>query len=109
MNGMELFVKELHTARGFRLAWCIVAASDVGAPQQRRRWFCVAHRGAPLPVPPAFGAGWYKPCTQRWAKEPAHRTACPGGPTQSPLSEAQLHSVRTRLRLLGNSVVPDAA
>lgn len=31
-DGMELLVKELHTARGFRLAWCIVAVSNVGAP-----------------------------------------------------------------------------
>ena len=108
-DGMGLLVKELHTARGFHQAWCIVAASDVGAPQQRRRWFCVAHRGAPPPTPPAFDAGGYAPFTRCWAQEPTHRTACPGGPTQSPLSEEQLRSIRARLRLLGNSVVPDAA
>ena len=105
-DGMELLVKELHTRRGFRLAWCIVAASDVGAPQQRRRWFCVAQRGALPPAPPLFSADGYRPFTQRWAKEPAHRTTCPGGPSKSPLSEQQLRGVRSRLRLLGNSVVP---
>jgi hypothetical protein len=31
--------------------------------------------------------------TRRWAQEPTHRTACPGGPTQSPLSEEQLRSI----------------
>ena len=68
-----------------------------------------AYRGSPPPAPPLFSADGYKPFTQRWASEPTHRTACPGGAIKSPLSEEQLRGVRTRLRLLGNSVVPDAA
>lgn len=27
---------------GYDAAWCVVAASDVGAPHRRRRWFCMA-------------------------------------------------------------------
>ena len=28
---------------GYDAAWCVVAASDVGAPHQRKRWFLLAH------------------------------------------------------------------
>ena len=32
---------------GFAAEWTVVRASDVGAPHQRRRWFCVAHANQP--------------------------------------------------------------
>jgi len=28
---------------GYNAAWCVIAASDVGAPHQRKRWFLLAH------------------------------------------------------------------
>lgn len=49
----------------FDAAWAVVAASDVGAPHQRRRWFCVAWQ----PVPDALGVGVHRQHAPRacWA------------------------------------------
>ena len=107
-DGMPHLVSELHMKRKFSLTWACMSASDVGAPQLRRRWFCIAYRGQ-LPKPVAFKAAGYQPFTRRWAAEPQQRTACPGGPARRPLTRGQLHGVQQRLKLLGNSVVPDAA
>lgn len=43
-NGMHLIIASL-AQRGFSLCWGNFAASDVGAPHTRRRWYCLATRG----------------------------------------------------------------
>ena len=37
---------------GYDAAWCVVAASDVGAPHQRKRWFLLAHSNSGTPSQP---------------------------------------------------------
>jgi len=103
-DGMDHLVRELHTKSGFNLAWCLAEAREVGAPQLRRRWFCVAYRDK-LPKPPAFTAGGYRPFASRWAIDPGNRTTCPGGKSDPSLE----HGARKRASLLGNAVVPDCA
>ena len=36
--------------RGFKVAWGIFSAKDVGAPHLRRRWYCLATRDILLPM-----------------------------------------------------------
>ena len=38
---LDTIVLDLHQL-GYNASWCVVAASDVGAPHRRRRWFCMA-------------------------------------------------------------------
>jgi DNA (cytosine-5)-methyltransferase 1 len=38
---LDTIVLDLHQL-GYHASWCVVAASDVGAPHRRRRWFCMA-------------------------------------------------------------------
>ena len=44
-RGVERVVQALHQA-GYDCRWMCVAAADVGAPHERRRWFCLARRRA---------------------------------------------------------------
>jgi site-specific DNA-cytosine methylase len=106
-DGMPQLVAELHKKRGFNLTWCMVEARDVGAPQRRRRWYCIGYREK-LPPPPPFTAEGSKPFTRRWATEPKHRTICPGGTAKRQPTRKDLQGARKRAALLGNAVVPDA-
>lgn len=92
--GMEHVAQELVAKRGYELRWCIASAAAVGAPHERRRWFCLA-------VKPGFEHFWkngapYTPF--RWAAATMPERAV------NPASRATY----TSLALMGNSVVPDA-
>jgi site-specific DNA-cytosine methylase len=95
--GMNTIVNELATTRGFELRWCVVSAEDVGAPQVRRRWFC-------LGVKPGFTFSarslTYRPFAWTSVFPPDARMEC------RPFKDTQ--EERLRIGLLGNSVVPDA-
>jgi hypothetical protein len=99
--GMPTVVRELCMKRGFSLRWCVVSASDVGAPQIRRRWFCLGvRRGF------SFEAEPLKYERYNWARKsfPAEqRMMCM-------LNDDMVSRNNTfkRVGLLGNSVVPDA-
>lgn len=92
-GGLEKVVDSLHSGLGYNLFWCLLSASDVGAPHIRRRWFCVGvkHRyDIPLRIARAK-------VTDVWSCEPA-RTDC------------SIHALQhSRMKLLGNSVVPQCA
>ena len=76
---------------GFSFKWIILSAADVGAPQQRRRWFGLAWRGTcPSFVPYSDMA---------WRSEPVRRLC--------KLPDRCARSVaRKRCERLGNAVVP---
>ena len=92
--GMHDIAHELTTKRGYELRWCVVSAEDVGAPQLRSRWFCLAVR-------PGYA--------HRWARASKYQPH-PWGAAQMPPRAAHTadNSTRASARLLGNSVVPDA-
>jgi hypothetical protein len=80
----------LHGDRGYELRWVCLPASDVGAPHLRNRWFCLA-------VLPSFRHAWsgleYTPFD--WSEEPQRMIP-------------QMTSIdKSRMEMLGNSVVPD--
>lgn len=81
-------------SRGFVFAWTVVNASFVGAHHDRARWFCLAFK------PKTFRFS-FKSCLSynkyNWSNEP-QRTC---NPTDASDNNA-------RMRMLGNSVVPDA-
>lgn len=90
--GMDVVTRELGR-RGYEIRWCVVSAAQMGAPHERRRWFC-------LGVKQRRTFTWNRVASYspfRW-----HR----GGPSRTiPQDSAR---ARVRTSLLGNSVVPDA-
>jgi hypothetical protein len=104
--GMTRAAAELHTKRGFELRWCCCEAREVGAPQLRRRFFCVGVKaGAALPKALKFTDGGYRPFAARWLKEP-RRTVCAA---DASTAKSTARDARERASLLGNAVVPDCA
>ena len=88
---------ELLVAAGFsNVRWTVVSAADVGAPHLRRRWFCMASRPGSS-VGDVSGA---PPLAERWDPD-----CCPPPMRQTGLSLADVAAVR----MLGNSLVPQAA
>lgn len=92
--GMHDVAHELATKRGYELRWCVVAAEDVGAPHVRSRWFCLAVR-------PGYKHRWN--LASKYAPHPWSAAKMP--PRATPLAS---NLSRASMRLLGNSVVPDA-
>lgn len=124
--GMHEIVDQLSVKRGYDLTWCVVSASDVDAPQFRRRWFCLATRPTtcePLMRRMCGSLGYDQPhesYVQRWATQGKHvprmvvldhaNPGCMGSDRgkRSALARARISANTRRLELLGNSVVPDA-
>jgi DNA (cytosine-5)-methyltransferase 1 len=76
-------------ALGYSVRWTVVAASDVGAPHIRTRWFCLCVKGdrhADIPVP--RGA-------KKWSNMPS--------------LTSEYRDISRPLIMLGNSIVPMAA
>lgn len=86
--GMSVVAEEL-TRRGYALRWAVFPASVVGAPQLRKRWFCLATlRPFRIERLPAY-------TRHKWSRPPQRMTL-------------QVTKQRgDRCSLLGNSVVPD--
>lgn len=78
---------------GYSMYWIILKAYNVGAPQKRARWFCLAIRNGVHGLRIKLS----EPYTRfNWRSEPAVRMV----PEATP-------DVRRRMRMLGNSAVPD--
>lgn len=95
-DGMAFVMREMHIKRRYELRWCTLTAQAVGSPQLRRRWYCLAvhpKRAAAM----QFSCPRYTPHTWTPASEP-ERAKCTD----------DVALANSRLRLLGNSVVPDA-
>lgn len=100
-GGMDYLTAELGVKRGYELRWRIVGACDVGAPHQRRRWFCLAvKQGYALPALDALDA--LDAPEGRWDAEPCARLVVPA-------DAAANRECRRRFGMLGNAVVPAAA
>lgn len=83
---------------GYDTVWGVFSAADVGAWHQRRRWFCLAKkRGVELPTGDKLPLADYSNYKSLWGNDTP-----PVSYTSANTAEA-----RTRLRQLGNSVVPD--
>lgn len=103
-RGLREVVREL-TTMGYDCRWTCVAASDVGAPHLRKRWFLLGSDNSwdtnskwngkvgtiQDPNTEPCGIGW-------WAVEPAVGRVVDGCPNRS-----------HRIRALGNGVVPKQA
>lgn len=101
MDFKDTLVSEMVTKRGFKMRWMIQAASELGAPHHRKRWYCFAHKPefedrllhmdlVDDRVPFDWFAGVPPPRTVK-ADDKTHRQSIDAG-----------------WALLGNSVVPDA-
>jgi len=106
--------------RGFSVRWVSLPATAVGCPQERRRWFLLAKRGAaglhsfatPLPLnmmdAPGVSAGRPRvrqPAGSSGLQFNSGRPA-PGG---SLAARREYRDLRERLCMLGNAVVPQQA
>lgn len=91
LTDMKRVVKPIQ-AMGYDMYWVVLPAYAVGAPQKRKRWFCLAVRAGVKDVVlrssavPRFN----------WKTEPRVRMVPQATPT-----------VRARNRMMGNAVVPD--
>lgn len=93
--GMTTIISELCHKRGYELRWIVISAESIGALHVRKRWFCLA-------IKPGFSftatkTAHYKPFD--WSTKTA-----PARATINPLPDNV-----NRLRMLGNSLVPDVA
>lgn len=91
--GMDVVSREL-SKRGYELRWCVVSAAQMGAPHERKRWFC-------LGVKQHAKFAW----TLRSGQHNAFSWSGTG-PSRTVAKDSAKARVRTSL--LGNSVVPDA-
>lgn len=90
LRSMGTIAKEL-SAAGFNCWWCVVPAYAAGAPQCRKRWFCLSVRRGVTPAPLAV-VPRYTPF--KWGAERGPRLVREGN--------------LARCGMLGNAVVPDA-
>lgn len=79
---------------GYDIRWTVMAASDVGAPQIRARWFCL--------------------CSKRGARHPSLPTRLDDGSrtwsrTRMPSPVVRWQDITPQLFLLGNAIVPQVA
>lgn len=102
-SGIDEVVRQFVMERGYSLRWCTFDASDVGAPQKRRRWYCIA-------IPAKNGCDvlltskkflrnliLINPYGWNSRREPARMTVLQDG-----------FENNIRISMLGNAVVPDA-
>lgn len=91
LHGLK-FVAETLRSRGYDVSWVSLRGFNVGAPQHRPRWFCLATRtGVKLPTLTLKSV--FK--KYNWLKEPCPRMVLDKTMTNE------------RNALLGNSVIPD--
>ena len=106
--------------RGFSARWVSLPATAAGCPQRRKRWFVLARRGEsahvpfadslPLHFPDGLGVSTGRPRVHC----PAQRSGVnfnSGRPCSACwlAPEEDYSSLRDRLRMLGNAVVPQQA
>lgn len=96
-NGADLLeISNAMRALKYSMRWTVVSGADVGAPQVRRRWFCMCIRErTPASRFPDLPAEMLAPSEDHW------RTAPP--------ILGNDRDVTTEMFLLGNSIIPQAA
>ena len=91
LHGLK-FVAETLRSRGYNVSWVSLKGFNVGAPQHRPRWFCLATRTSMKPMTLTLKNPFKK---YNWTKEPCARMVLDKTMTIE------------RNALLGNSVIPD--
>lgn len=102
VSGVIDDIRNAFSSMGFLLRWTVVGASDVGAPQVRRRWFCLAFRPRSKLLRMKFEITGRHYTRFDWSSPAPSRTRKMKGPEEVRAND-------TRLALLGNGLVPDAA
>lgn len=102
-NGFHILLNEFVKRRKYDMRWAVIPASAVGAPHNRKRWFCLLTK-------PGFKHTWtaqelskYKPFYPQWKREDPRRRNVP-----TPSHKALKEALKRRVGMMGNSVVPDA-
>lgn len=101
-NGLGVIVKELVERRGYALRYTCVAASAVGAPHRRNRWYCLAIKEESLGNIEERRGGDARP----WTHYPWHTRPAPARMVSKEHGRRQKKRGEMYNRL-GNSVVPD--
>lgn len=99
-RGLDRVVSSLRKVGMTHFAYGVFSAREVGAPHVRKRWFCVASR-APQELPLISNRSLKNALSNEWnALETVPRVI------RNSHDTSDIHIVKKRLSLLGNSVVP---
>jgi DNA (cytosine-5)-methyltransferase 1 len=101
---IDSVIHELSVKRGFQLRWECVSARDVGAPHERKRWFCLGIKKGSKLERMKFGS-LYKYNQYDWSGKGPNRTYLNKYPVDEATSK---RATEKRWGLMGNSVTPDA-
>lgn len=104
-RGLPRVLRSLRAAGFSHAAYGVFAASDVGAPHQRRRWFCLASK-APQRLARYAGEHVMRGKVQeaRWRDSDLRARVIP-----RPQHQRDRRALLDRCLLLGNAVVPQCA
>lgn len=99
-KGFREIIKEMCMKRCYNLHWCTLRSSDIGAPQKRKRWYCLA-------VPYSFKN--LPMILDRLNKIMMNQKPYPWKSSEPQRATLNfVHHASKRISVLGDSVVPDA-
>jgi len=102
-RGLDEVMRALKEVGMTHFAHGVFAASSLGAPHSRRRWFCLASRAPhPTSMKTMSVSDLHAALRNRWNSLEIVRRLLP----RSPIHHAQYALSRKRLSLLGNAIVP---
>jgi hypothetical protein len=93
-KGMKTVIS-VYDKMGYDIFWGIFPAYAVGAPQSRKRWYCLATKRTVLTWPGTFRKSYV--CKGSWKREIVPRL------------KPKTHRHTVRSHMMGNAVVPDCA
>ena len=94
LRGLEAVIASLKQLGFDNIVWSIFSSTEVDAPHERKRWYCLASRSGIQLERTVYR------CTTRWRQVP--KTV----PRVVPLNAPEARKANARYKMLGNAVIP---
>lgn len=101
VDGIDVIIKEFVQKRGYEMRWATVSAGAMGAPHNRKRWFCLLIKKESDIDTYSWDLTKSGYRSFSWGREPVIRM-------KIPKNVKEKVGMTLRLSMCGNSVVPDA-